>query len=239
MRLRTGDLVMLAPRRSSWPAVEWLVEAAVGLRFARVGIVLVNPPFDVPRGTYFWEPALTRIEDLDVRGAHVVVRRCTRVPDAKVLLGLHQEPHREDGAFVARALARLGWVAEAEWSAARPCAAYWRDERVGERAWAAMVARRAPRFDDHRACVAKAAAHALEVRGARVDHPAGDETSFAVGGALVSVPASAANRDRYEAHAPLLYDLALGGAAVACTEAELLALAGRGAPKIAAGELGS
>ena len=224
MRLRTGDVVLLAPRRSSWPAVEWLVEAAVGLRFTRVGIVLVNPPFDVPRGTYFWEPSLTRIEDLDVRGAHVVVRRCTRAPDARVLLELHHELPREDGAaFVAHALARLGWVA------------YWRDERVGERAWAAMVARRAPRFDDHRACVAKAAAHALEVRGARVEHPAGDETSFAAGGALVSVPASAANRDRYDAHAPLLYELALGGAAVACTEAELLALAGAAVEKKAAG----
>jgi hypothetical protein len=227
MRLRTGDIVMLAPRRSSWPAMEWLLEAAVGLQFARVGVVVVNPPFDVPRGTYFWDPTLTRIEDLDVRGAHIVVRRCTRIPDATVLMELHGEAH-EGSAFVTHALARLGRVAEVECSAARPCVAYWRDERVGERAWAAMVARRAPCFDDHRACVAKAAASALEVRGARVEHPVGAETSFAVTGALVSVPASAANRDRYDAHAPLLYELSLdGGAAVACTEAELLALAGR------------
>jgi hypothetical protein len=158
--------------------------------------VLVNPPFDVPCGTYFWESArLTRLDALDVSGAHVVVRRCTRTPDAR----LHREAHADTGeAFVARIIARLDFAD-----------AHGRDERVCQGAWAAMVSRRVPLFDDHRACVAKAAAHGLER-------------------ALVDVPASAANRAR---HMPLLYDLALdGGGAIACTEAELFALAGRARP---------
>jgi hypothetical protein len=223
MRLRTCDLVLLAPRRSSWTAVEWLVESALGLRFTRVGLVLVNPPFDVPCGTYFWESGrLTRLDALDVSGAHVAVRRCTRTPDARILQELHREAHADTcEAFVARIIARLGFED-----------AYGRDERVCHRAWAAMVSRRVPLFDDHRACVAKAAAHGLEVRGARVTHPVESETSFAAERALVDVPASAANRARYDAHMPLLYDLALdGGGAIACTEAELFALAGRARPQ--------
>ena len=87
--------------------MEWLVEAALGLRFTRVGLVLVNPPF-VPCGTYFWESAgLTRLDALDVSGAHVVVRRCTRTPDAR----LHREAHADTGeAFVARIIARLDFA---------------------------------------------------------------------------------------------------------------------------------
>jgi hypothetical protein len=248
MRLRTGDLVLFAARRSAWSALEWLLSA----RITHVGLVLVNPPFEnVPTGAYLWHvPAgaarvrLTRLDSVDVSGSHVLVRRCARPPDAHALQQVHHESRTALGAFVALALTRLGWLADTTdctavtpadlasastaltWTGER----YGPDERVSPSEWAAMVARRVPLFDDHRACLAKAAAQSLEVRGAKVLHPVGTEANFAVEGrggrAVVLVPASKENRGRYEAHMPLFYELERdGGRPIACTEAELLALA--------------
>jgi hypothetical protein len=264
MRLRTGDLVLLAARRSSWAVVEWALEAARGPLLAHVGLVLVDPPFEtVPSGAYIWETAdgaAARLRRLDaVDASRVVVRRCARPPDARALQDayreVHLKPHDERldewlgggapccSAFVAFVLTRLGWLAQGtDWSVVRPEdlaasgrlawteAWYGADERVARDAWASMVARRAPRFDDHRACLAKTAALGLAVRGARVTPPVDDEPRFVVEGARgrasVLVPASEANRGRYEAHMPLLYELAAEGARpLACTEAELFALA--------------
>ena len=253
MRLRTGDLVLFAARRSAWSTVEWMIEATTGARFTHVGLVLINPPFErVPSGAYLWHSTdgtvrLQRLDSVDASG-HIVVRRCAVPPDARAL----QQVHRESGAcgagcFVALALTRLGMLADGtDWSAVRPAdlasattsgtalawtgARYGPDERVSPSEWASMLARRTPLFADHRACLAKAAAHGLAVRGARVTHPVDSEPSFAVNGrggsAVVLVPGSPLNRERYEAHMPLFYELAPeGGRALACTEAELFALA--------------
>lgn len=251
MRLRTGDLVLFAARRSTWPSVEWVIEATAGARFTHVGLVLINPPFEhIACGAYLWRSArLTRLDAVDVGGSHVVVRRCAQSPDAHLLQKLHREVTAgasvEPGAeFVAFALTRLGLLADAtDWSAVRPAdlsststtlawagACYGPDERASPSEWAALIARRAPLFDDHRAWLAKAAAQSLAVRGARVTHPVDVESSFAVerrgASAVVLVPGSPLNRSRYEANMPLFYELALdGGRALACTEAELFALA--------------
>ena len=240
-------MVLFAARRSAWSTVDWMIEATTGARFTHVGLVLVNPPFDVPSGAYLWHSPqttvrLTRLDSVDVSVARVVVRRCASPPDARAL----QRVHREGvclgaGPFVAFALTRLGLLADGtDWSVVQPAdlsatkplagACYGPDERVSPSEWASMLARRTPLFDDHRACIAKAAAHSLAVRGARVTHPVDAEPSFAVegrgGSAVVLVPGSPLNRERYEAHMPLFYELAPeGGRALACTEAELFALA--------------
>ena len=245
MRLRTGDLVLFAARRSAWPTVEWVIEATTGARFAHVGLVLINPPFEhVACGAYLWHSSrLTRLDAVDVGGSHVVVRRCARSPDAHLLQQVHTEvtaePAREGSEFVAFALFRLGMLADGtDWSVVRPAdlaststalgTCYGPDERASPSEWAAMLARRAPLFDDHRAWLAKAAAQSLALRGARVTHPIDVESSFEVerrgGSAVVLVPASPLNRGRYEAHMPLFYELALDGRALACTEADLIAL---------------
>jgi hypothetical protein len=246
MRLRTGDLVLFAARRSTWPTVEWVIEATAGARFTHVGLVLINPPFErVACGAYLWHSArLTRLDAVDLGGSHVVVRRCAQSPDAHLLQQLHREvTAAEPGSFVAFALTRLGLLVEAtDWGAVRPAdlsststtlawtgACYGPDERASPSEWAALIAKRAPLFDDHRAWLAKAAAQSLAVRGARVTHPVEVESSFAIerrgGSAVVLVPGSPLNRSRYEANMPLFYELALDGRALACTEAELFALA--------------
>jgi hypothetical protein len=242
--------MVFVTRPSTWS--EWLGLVPSSER-TTVGIVVLNPPFEgVPSGAYLWHmPAgetrvtLARLDSVSVAGSRVVVRRCARPPDALALQQVHREASAPNGpAFVALALTRLGLLAHStDWSGVRPTdlasgarrlawigQPYGADELVPSGEWASMVARRAPLFDDHRACLAKAAAQRLEARGARVTHPADTEPSFAVEGrggrATVLVPASGVNRARYEAHMPLFYELAQeGGLPVTCTEAELLALA--------------
>jgi hypothetical protein len=61
MRLGTGDLVLLAENKKKTPfSYGWFVfdkaiEYFTRSPYVHVGLVLVDPPFSVPRGTYLWE----------------------------------------------------------------------------------------------------------------------------------------------------------------------------------------
>ena len=108
MILATGDLVLFTERkRTAW----WLLDKAIELftrsPYVHVGMVLVDPPFSVPRGTYLWESGYesspnpeTGTRNLGVRlteitsaigNSDVVVRKCTlRVAEHK-LLKIHRD----------------------------------------------------------------------------------------------------------------------------------------------------
>jgi hypothetical protein len=108
MILATGDLVLFTERRhSAW----WLLDKAIELftrsAYVHVGMVLVDPPFSVPRGTYLWESGYesspnpeTGTRNLGVRltdigsaigDSDVVVRKCTlRIAEHK-LLKIHRD----------------------------------------------------------------------------------------------------------------------------------------------------
>ena len=102
MRLATGDLVLFKERRrSAWWLLDKAIELVTRSAYVHVGMVLVDPPFSVPRGTYLWESGYegspnpeTGTRNLGVRlteigaaigDADVVVRKCTlRVADDKL-----------------------------------------------------------------------------------------------------------------------------------------------------------
>ena len=108
--LATGDLVLFTQRRrSAW----WLLDKAIELftrsPYVHVGMIVVDPPFGVPRGTYLWECGyersvnpetgtrnlgvrLTTIDDaIGASGSDVFVRKCTlRIADEK-LLKVHRD----------------------------------------------------------------------------------------------------------------------------------------------------
>jgi hypothetical protein len=146
-------------------------------------------------------------------------------------------------AFVAYVLTRLGWLSCADWRDVRPsdlsstgaAAApfgwcdiepYGADVPVSTEEWVRMVARRVPTFDDHRACLAKGAASRLASRGVTVARePIDMQAHFCVTvdrEVRVSVPATEANRARFDAYEPLHYAITHGGQAIPCTEESLL-----------------
>jgi hypothetical protein len=94
--LETGDLVLFTQRK---PSAWWLLDKAIEIftrsPYVHVGIVLVDPPFQVPRGTYLWESGFegtpdpesgkcklgVRLTDigtiLDAGAQGLFVRKCT------------------------------------------------------------------------------------------------------------------------------------------------------------------
>jgi hypothetical protein len=149
--LATGDLVLFTQRRrSAW----WLLDKAIELftrsPYVHVGMIVVDPPFGVPRGTYLWECGyersvnpetgtsnlgvrLTTIDDaIGANGSDVFVRKCTlRIADEK-LLKVHRDVFLKpyDVCITDWLLAALrvdtepqiGWLAETtDWSVVRPC----------------------------------------------------------------------------------------------------------------------
>ena len=105
MDLATGDLVLFTARRASlWLPLDWAISLFTRSPYVHVGLVVVDPPFSVPRGTYLWECGYeacanpeTGKNNLGVRltpiaavlcpsaRGTVFVRKCTlRVPDAKL-----------------------------------------------------------------------------------------------------------------------------------------------------------
>jgi hypothetical protein len=146
-------------------------------------------------------------------------------------------------AFVGYVLTRLDLLSceSAEWHAFRPsdlsstgAAAlgwcdtepYGADVPVSTEEWGRMVARRVPTFDDHRACLAKGAASRLASNGVPVARqPTDMQTHFRVTvdrEVRVSVPATEANRARFDAREPLHYAITQGGESGPCTEESLL-----------------
>ena len=144
-------------------------------------------------------------------------------------------------AFVAYVLTRLGWLSSESAHAARPsdlsstgAAAlgwcdvepYGADVHVSTEEWGRTVARRVPTFDDHRACLAKGAASRLASRGVPVARrPTDMQAHFCVTvdrEVRVSVPATEANRARFDAREPLHYAITHGGESGPCTEESLL-----------------
>jgi hypothetical protein len=100
--LGTGDLMLFTARRASiWRPLDWAISLVTRSPYVHVGLVLVDPPFSVPRGTYLWESGyetcvnpetgrnnlgvrLTPISAVVCPGS-VFVRKCTiRVADAKL-----------------------------------------------------------------------------------------------------------------------------------------------------------
>ena len=100
--LGTGDLLLFTARQgpSIWGPLDWAIARFTRSPYVHVGIVVVDPPFSVPRGTYLWESGyetcvnpetgknnlgvrLTPIADVVCSGAFV--RKCTlRISDAKL-----------------------------------------------------------------------------------------------------------------------------------------------------------
>ena len=118
------------------------------------------------------------------------------------------------------AAARLGWCDKEPYGA---------DVSVSAEEWGRMVARRVPTFDDHRACLAKGAASRLASLGVAVARPPTDmQAHFCVTvdrEVRVSVPATEANRARFDAREPLHYAItqtSQGAESVPCTEETLL-----------------
>lgn len=108
MRLATGDLVLFTQqRRTSWWLIDKAIEMLTRSPFVHVGMVLVDPPFSVPRGTYLWESGYesspnpeTGTRNLGVRlteigaaigDSDVIVRRCTRRIAARKLTKIHRD----------------------------------------------------------------------------------------------------------------------------------------------------
>jgi hypothetical protein len=105
--LRTGDIVLFASNGVFGGLIRFFTRSV----FTHVGIVLVDPPFGVPRGTYLWESGfepvpdpqdgdvklgvrLTPIGDVDVARSKVYVRACLRsIPDGD-LEEIHREAYR-------------------------------------------------------------------------------------------------------------------------------------------------
>jgi hypothetical protein len=101
--LATGDLVLFTARRGIWLPLDWAISWFTRSPYVHVGLVVVDPPFSVPRGTYLWECGYeacanpeTGKNNLGVRltpiaeavppsARNAFVRKCTlRVPDAKL-----------------------------------------------------------------------------------------------------------------------------------------------------------
>jgi hypothetical protein len=108
MELATGDLVLfIQRRRSAWWLLDKAIEMFTRSPYVHVGMVLVDPPFAVPRGTYLWEAGyesspnpetgtrnlgvrLTEIGSA-IRDSDVFVRKCTlRIAHDK-LLKIHRD----------------------------------------------------------------------------------------------------------------------------------------------------
>ena len=102
--LRTGDLVLLSSRG----VLDWLIRFFTRSVFTHVGMVLVDPPFGVPAGTYLWESGfqpvpdpqdgllklgvrLTPIASVDVSRSRVYVRACLRAVTDADLEAIHRD----------------------------------------------------------------------------------------------------------------------------------------------------
>ena len=108
MELATGDLVLFTERRrSAWWLLDKAIEMFTRSPYVHVGMVLVDPPFAVPRGTYLWEAGYesspnpetgtrnlgVRLTDINspIRDSDVFVRKCTlRIAQDK-LLKIHRD----------------------------------------------------------------------------------------------------------------------------------------------------
>jgi hypothetical protein len=108
MELATGDLVLFTQRRrSAWWLLDKAIEMFTRSPYVHVGMVLVDPPFAVPRGTYLWEAGYesspnpeTGTRNLGVRlteigsatrDSDMFVRKCTlRIAQDK-LLKIHRD----------------------------------------------------------------------------------------------------------------------------------------------------
>jgi hypothetical protein len=104
--LRTGDIMLFESSR--WFLFDWVIRFFTRSAFTHVGMVLVDPPFGVPRGTYLWESGfepvpdpqdgmvklgvrLTPIESIDVSRSRVYVRACLRVVADVDLDAIHHD----------------------------------------------------------------------------------------------------------------------------------------------------
>ncbi len=106
--LRTGDLVLFSSRG----ILDGLIRFFTRSIFTHVAMVVVDPPFGVPRGTYLWESGfetvpdlqdgllklgvrLTPIESVDVKRSRVYVRACLRAVADEDLAAIHRDVYRK------------------------------------------------------------------------------------------------------------------------------------------------
>ena len=113
--LRTGDLVLFSSRG----LFDGLIRFFTRSIFTHVGMVLVDPPFGVPRGTYLWESGfepvpdpqdgllklgvrLTPIESVDASRSRVYVRACLRSVTDEDLEAIHRDVYMKPYDLCAR-----------------------------------------------------------------------------------------------------------------------------------------
>jgi hypothetical protein len=104
--LRTGDIMLFESRGVF--LFDWVIRFFTSSAFTHVGMVLIDPPFGVPRGTYLWESGfesvpdpqdglvklgvrLTPIESIDVSRSRVYVRSCLRAVSDAELEAIHRD----------------------------------------------------------------------------------------------------------------------------------------------------
>ena len=108
-RLRTGDMILFACKKSHWSLFDSAIRYFTGSDYVHVGFVLIDPPFrNVPRGMYLWESGwentpdpqdgrvklgvrITPLSKIDVSKSHIYIRKCTQPVSMAKLIAIHTE----------------------------------------------------------------------------------------------------------------------------------------------------